>query len=171
MIYSYAVTLKQHLNNITLKPSNDQKSTDSKWVVQFTNKINRLNRDITHIELIQKCKQTNSYATNQKSIRNRLIRKYRKIKQFTLTWHIRCLKQELKATSFRFNYHKKLYERKQINKLFAINTWSAYRSFKAGNTEIKEMEDYWNNIWGTTGHFNNRPEWLSVLEKEYCDNI
>ena len=71
LIYSSAVTLKQHLNNITLEPRNDQKSTDPKWVVQFTNKTNRLSQDITHIELIQKCKQTSSYAKNQKSIRNR----------------------------------------------------------------------------------------------------
>ena len=36
---------------------------------------------------------------------------------------------------------------------------------------LKEIEDYWNNIWGTTGHFNNSPEWLNVLEKEYCHKI
>ena len=36
---------------------------------------------------------------------------------------------------------------------------------------LKEIEDSWNNIWGTTGHFNNSPDWLKVLEKECCDNI
>ena len=34
----------------------------------------------------------------------------------------------------------------------------------------KEVEDYWNDIWGT-GHFNNSLEWLNVLEKEYCEKI
>ena len=177
LIYSSAVTLKQYLNDTTLKSRNDRISTEPKWVVQFTTKINRIRRDIAHIELIQKCKQTNSYTANQKRIRNRLIRKYRNIKQHTLTYHIKCLKQELKATSSRLNYQKKVSERKRINKLFSTNPRSVYRSFKAGNTEIKvtptlkEIEDYWNDIWGTTGHFNNSPEWLNVLEKEYCDKI
>ena len=36
---------------------------------------------------------------------------------------------------------------------------------------LKEIKDYWNDIWGTTGDFNNSPEWLNVLEKEYCDKI
>ena len=66
LIYSSAVTLKQYLNDTTLKPSNERMSTEPKWVVQFTTKINRIRRDIAHIELIQKCKQTNSYTTNQK---------------------------------------------------------------------------------------------------------
>ena len=172
MIYSSAVTLKQHLNDITLKSSNDRKSTEPKWVVQFTTKINRIRRDIAHIELIQKCKQTNSYTANQKRIRNRLIRKYSNIKEHTLTHHIKCLKQELKATSSGLNYQKKVSARKRINKLFFTNPRSVYRSFKAGNTEIKEtptlkeIEYYWNDIWGTTGHFNNSQEWLNVLEKE-----
>ena len=38
-------------------------------------------------------------------------------------------------------------------------------------TTLKEIKDYWNNIWGTTGHFNNSLGWLNVLEKEYCDKI
>ena len=80
LIYSSAVTLKQYLNDTTLKPSNERISTEPKWVVQFTTKINRIRRDIAHIELIQKCKQTNSYTANQKRIRNRLLRKYRNIK-------------------------------------------------------------------------------------------
>ena len=33
---------------------------------ELTTKINRIKRDIAHIELIQKCKQTNSYTANQK---------------------------------------------------------------------------------------------------------
>ena len=66
LMYSSAVTLKQYLNDTTLKHSNERMSTEPKWVVQFTTKINRIRRDIAHIELIQKCKQTNSYTANQK---------------------------------------------------------------------------------------------------------
>ena len=36
---------------------------------------------------------------------------------------------------------------------------------------LKEIEDYWKGIWGTTGHFNNSSQWLNVLEKEYYDKI
>ena len=110
-------------------------------------------------------------------MRNRLITKYRNIKQHTLTYHIKCLKKELKATSSGLNYQKKVSERKRIKKLCFTNPRSVCRSFKAGNTEIKEtptlkeIEDYWNDIWGTTWHFNNSPEWLNVLEKEYCNKI
>ena len=42
LIYYSAVTLKQHLNNVTIKSSNNRKSTEAKWMVQLTNKINRL---------------------------------------------------------------------------------------------------------------------------------
>ena len=170
LIHSSTVTLKQYLNDTTLKYSNNRISTEPKWVVQFTTKINRIRRDIAHNKLIQKCKQTNSYTANQKRIRNRLIRKYNNIKQHTLTYHIKCLKQEQKATSSRLNYQKKVCERKRTNNLFSTNPRSVYRSFKAGNTELKvtptpkEVEDYWNDIWGT-GHFNNSPEWLNVLER------
>ena len=66
LIYSSAVTLKQYLNDTTLKPSNEQISMEPKWVVQFTTKTNRTRRDIAHIGLIQKCKQANSYTANQK---------------------------------------------------------------------------------------------------------
>ena len=89
MIYSYAVNLKQGLNDITLKSSNNLKSTELKWLVQLTDKFNRLRQDIAHIELIQKCKQTDSHSANQK----KLIGKYRNIKQHTLTYHIKSLKQ------------------------------------------------------------------------------
>ena len=112
LIYSSAVTVKKYLNNTTLKASNHRTFMETKWVVQFTTTINRIRRDIAHIELIQKCKQMNSYTANQKRIRNRLIRKYRNIKQHTSTYHIKCLKQELKATSSRLNCQKKVSERK-----------------------------------------------------------
>ena len=93
LIYSCAVTLKQHLNDVNLKSTNNTKSTEPKWMVQLSDKINRLRRDISHIELIQKCKQTNSYTASQKRIRNRLIRKFRNMKQHTLIYQIKCLKQ------------------------------------------------------------------------------
>ena len=64
LIYSSAVTLKQYLNDTTLKPSNERMSMEPKWAVQFTTEINRTRRDIAHIELIEKCKQTNSYTAN-----------------------------------------------------------------------------------------------------------
>ena len=133
-------------------------------MVQFTTKINRVTGNIAHIESIQKCKKTNSYTENQKRIRNNLIKKYRNIKQHTLIYHTECLKQELKAISSRLNHQKKVSERKQIKKLFSTNPRSVYRSFKAGNIKIKEtptlkeIEDYWNDIWGTTGHLSNSPE-------------
>ena len=73
-------------------------------------KLKIIRRDIAHTELIQTCQQTNSYTANQKRIRNKLIRKYRNIKQHTLTYRIKCLKQKLKTTSWRLNYQKKVSE-------------------------------------------------------------
>ena len=126
LIYSSAVTLKQHLNEITLKSINNQKSTKPKCMAQFINKINRLGRITPHIELIQKCKQTNSFTAKQTRICNRLIRKYCNIKQHTLTYHMTCLKQELRATFSRSNYQKKVFERKRIKELFATNSRLVY---------------------------------------------
>ena len=48
-------------------------------------------------------------------------------------------------------------------------------TYLKGTPTLKEIEAYWNNIWGTTGHFNNSREWLNVLEKSiviiYNQNI
>ena len=78
------LTYLQHLNDVNLKSTNNTKYRKPKWMVQLSDKINRLKRDIAHIELIQKCKQTNSYTASQKRIHNRMIWKYRNIKQHTL---------------------------------------------------------------------------------------
>ena len=43
---------------------------------------------------------------------------------------MKCLKQELKATSSRLKYLKKISERKRINKQFANNPRLMYRSFE-----------------------------------------
>ena len=81
-------------------------------------KLKKIRRDIAHTELIQTCQQTNSYTANQKRIRNKLIRKYRNIKQHTLTYRIKCLKQKLKTTSWRLNYQKKVSECSELTNYF-----------------------------------------------------
>ena len=115
LIYSSAVTLKLHMNDVTIKSSNNRKSSEPKSLVQQTDKIRRFRHDITHIDLIQKCKQTNSYTVNQKRIPIKLIWKYHNIRQHTLTYHISFLKEGLKATSSYLNYQKKVSDHKQIS--------------------------------------------------------
>ena len=41
LIYSFTVTLEQHLNDITLKSGNERKSGEPKWVVQFVTKTKK----------------------------------------------------------------------------------------------------------------------------------
>ena len=115
LIYSSAVTLKLHMNDVTIKSSNNRKSSEPKSLVQQTDKIRRFRHDIAHIDLIQKCKQTNSYTVNQKGIRIKLIWKYHNIRQHTLTYHMSFLKEGLKARSSNLNYQKKVSDHKRIS--------------------------------------------------------
>ena len=68
-------------------------------------------------------------------------------------------------------------ERKRVNKLFAHKPKSVYRSFHEDKTEVKEpptkeeIENFWKNIWGTEGKFNESADWLKTLDNEYCTNI
>ena len=167
-VYSTAVTLKLHLNDVNKRTvRSDNKQSEPKWMTQPTEKNKRIRKNLPHIELVQKCKQ--------KKILHRLRRKYGNTKHQTLIYHAELLKYELKATSTRLTYQKKT-EQKWINKQLANNPRNVYWSFWRNSTDIKEtpaqkeVEKYWNDIWDKQGNFNNDAPWIRTLENEYCAN-
>ena len=104
-VYSTAVTLKLHLNDVNKRTvRSDNKQSEPKWMTQPTEKNKRIRKNLPHIELVQKCKQ--------KKILHRLRRKYGNTKHQTLIYHAELLKYELKATSTRLTYQKKTLEQK-----------------------------------------------------------
>ena len=65
LIYTSAVALKQHLNDVFLKvDENNEKAKEPKWMSHLTNKINRLRRDTAHTDLTIKCKASNNFTNH-----------------------------------------------------------------------------------------------------------
>ena len=119
LIYTSAVTLKQHLNCVFLKVDEDnEKVKEPKWMNHLTNKTNRLRRDIAHTDLIIKCKAFNNFTNNQNHILKRLKKKFGNTKVRTLTYNLNLLKHKLKTTSVHLIYLRKINEIKRINRQF-----------------------------------------------------
>ena len=107
------MTLKEHNDDIsTNNTKRKQQKTEPRWMIQLHQKINSLRRNIAHIELILKCKGTNTFSQNQLKIQNRLRKKYGNVRKNTLIFRQKTLKNELKATSTKMAYDKKVFERK-----------------------------------------------------------
>ena len=171
LIYTSAVTAKGDTNN------QRKERTEPKWLTSLQNKIDSIRRNIAHIELILKCKETNTFSRKQLKICKRLRKKFGNTKKGNLVYRQKLLKNELKATSTKLKYQRKVSERKRINRLFTQNPKSVYRSFKESANEVKDpptktqIENFWKGIWGTEGKFNADAEWLQTLEDEYCTDV
>ena len=77
-LHSIAVTLKQHLNEVNLKPTEPkQNKTAPKWVQYLHEKMKCIRKLIPHTELIAKCKGTNIFTDNQQNALKILWKKIR----------------------------------------------------------------------------------------------
>ena len=87
LIYSSAVTLKEHLGKRSTKVADSKpEDTEPKWLIQLNERINRLRRDITHIGVVLECKQNNHFTNNQIKIQQRLRRKFGNTRRNTLIY-------------------------------------------------------------------------------------
>ena len=84
----------------------------------------------------------------------------------------------MKAKSEKLKYHKKLYERKTINRNFSCDPKSVYRNIKGNRITAEkiptkyEVETFWKNIWRAPDKtFNENSSWLSELEMTYCSDV
>ena len=107
----------------------------------------------------------------------KLRRMYGNTKMTTLQFKLKIHQQELKATTEKMRYQKRLNERKFINKKFHTNPKVIYRQFKGESIKImdppakEEIGDFWKGIWCEEKEFNSEAEWLRQLESEYCNDI
>ena len=84
----------------------------------------------------------------------------------------------MKTKSEKLKYHKKLYERKTINRNFSCDPKSVYRTIKGNRITAEkiptkyEVETFWKSIWRAPDKtFNENSSWLSELEMTYCSDV
>ena len=87
-------------------------------------------------------------------------------------------RQKLKTKSEKLKYHKKLYERKTINRKFSCHPKTVYRTIKenlitAEKIRTKyEVETFWKDIWRAPDKtFNENSSWLRELEMIDCSDV
>ena len=171
VIYSAAVTMKEHLKDVKYAKVRKEEPAEPKWIQNLDNKIKRLRRDISHTQLILSCSVNNSYTEHQRRIRERLRYKFGNVKRDTLVYRVKLLTQELKATSSKVSYHRKKIQRDKINRLFGKKPTSVYRSFRGGTVEINkapsmnEVLKFWKDIWGTKVNFNEKNDLAEYTRK------
>ena len=107
VIYSAAVTMKEHLKDVKYAKVRKEGPAEPKWIQNLDNKIKRLRREISRSQLILSCSVSNSYTKHQRRIRERLRYKSGNVKHDTLVYRVKLLTQELKATSSKVSYHRK----------------------------------------------------------------
>ena len=106
-----------------------------------------------------------------------LKKKFRNSKMSTLETKLTILKKELKSKADNLRRQKCFIERKRINKQFSHNPKKVYRKMKGDKIEIEKVptkenvEQFWKSIWQDNSIFNERAEWLKVLEDTYCTNV
>ena len=80
--------------------------------------------------------------------------------------------QELKATSERLKYQKRLSEHRPLNERFPMNPKSVYRQMKEDNRSAKkiplkeDVESYWKQLWSKEESANLYfPRTISFIKK------
>ena len=105
-----------------------------------------------------------------------LKKKFGNSKMSTLETKLALQKQELKSKADNLRHQKCLIERKRINKQFSHNPKKVYRKMKEDKIEIEKVptkenvEQLWKSTWQDNSIFNEKAEWLKVLE-DTCKNV
>ena len=149
-----------------------------KWLHHLEQSINRVRKELNHINLLIKCKKENSYSKHQKKLLNKYRKKLGNTTLRLFEYKSTILKQELKSKSEKLKYQKKLIERKRINRIFQTNPTKVFRSFKENLVILKTMpsqenvEAFWKGIWESRSQVNyENTLWMKQLKKEYCNNV
>ena len=81
--YVTAVTLLERIGRLKPKTYANKKSKFG-WQTQAENRINSLRKKLSYIDVVKKCKQTNSYMNHQQKIKQKLKKWYGNVKQDNL---------------------------------------------------------------------------------------
>ena len=101
--------------------------------------INRVRKELNHINLFIKCKKENYYSEHQKKLLNKYRKKVGNTNLRLFEYKSTILKPELKIKSEKLKYQKKLIERKRINRIFQTNPKIVFRLFKENLVTLKTM--------------------------------
>ena len=177
--YVTAVTLLERIGRLKPKTYANKKSKPG-WQTQAENRINSIRKRLSYmyVDVVGKCKQTNSYTNHQQKIKQKLKKWYGNVKQDNLDARRITLKLELKSETEKLGQRKEVEERKRVNYQFKYNPKQVYREFK-GQTKISvtnppsevDIKDFWSNIWSRKKVYNVTAPWLEVLEQEYCTKV
>ena len=70
--------------------------------------------------------------------------------------------------------HRNMIEIKRLNRKFACDLKSVYRSMKGNNIEMKDVptkddiQAFWKSIWNTKIDYNTNAPWINELKTNYC---
>ena len=152
-LYSTVVTCLQEMNQLRELNLTNNKPKFPRWLTQLEESITYLRKTIGQLTVIVKCKQTNTYLKHQKSLPEKFRKKFRNTTLLNLQSNLYIAKQKLKSKSEKLSYHKKLYERKTINRNFICDPKSVYRTIKGNRITAEkiptnyEVKTFWKNIW------------------------
>ena len=131
-LYSTAITLLERNGKLKEKKQQRNKYEKPRWQILFEAMISAIRKKLSQIDVVQKCKQESHFTKHQKSIEDRLKKKYGKITKTKLENIESELKHDLRVQVEKLRNKKKMEERKRINQLFTNNPKAVYRTFKSG---------------------------------------
>ena len=178
-IYSAAVSVNQYLGQLIENKERNPKKQPilPKWLSHLQESINRTRKDIAHIMTINECRIKNQYTKKQIKLKDRLRKKFGNIKQTTLDYKLILLKHDLKAKAEKMKHHRNMIETKRLNRKFACDPKSVYRSMKGNTIEVKDMptkddiQAFWKSIWNEKIDYNTNAPWINELKTSYCANV
>ena len=140
--------------------------------------ITYLRKTIGQLTVTVKCKQTNTYSKNQKSLLGNFRKNFKNTTLLNLQSKLYISKQKLKAKSKKKKFHKKLYDGKTINQKITFDPKSFYRTMKGNRITAEkiptkyEVKIFWKNICRAPDKiFSENSSWLSELEMTYCGHV
>ena len=100
------MTCKAYIQDIQQKPAKKESNTLPKWLHHLEESINRVRKELNHINLLIKCKKENSYSKHQKKLLNKYRKKPGNTNLRLFEYKSTISKQELKSKSEKLKYQK-----------------------------------------------------------------
>ena len=83
----------------------------------------------------------------------------------------------MKAKGEKMKHHKNMIETKRLNKKFAGDPKSVYRSMKGNTIKAKDIhtkddiQAFWKSNWNVKIDYNTNTPWIHGLKTSYCVNV
>ena len=87
-----------------------EKTPEKRWIVNLEEKINSIRRRLSHVYPVIQCQQNGTFTKHQLNIKHKVQKKYGSVSSRNMNYQKTMFQQELKATSERLKYQKRLSE-------------------------------------------------------------